>query len=166
MTTRVSTLPLSISNAYLLLGDRPVLVDAGSPGDEQQLLAGSREHGVAPGGPGPDRAHPRPHRPHGRDRGRRKPRRPGGRRRSGHRPARKRRQREALQSTGPAGALLWPFTKRMEFSGWSPQVRVTEALRLDAYGVGAEMVPVGAHTPGSCTIAIDPAFTAHPLKSA
>ena len=30
MTVRIVPLPLSISNAYLLLGDRPVLVDAGS----------------------------------------------------------------------------------------------------------------------------------------
>ena len=34
MPTKVITLPLSISNAYLLLGDRPVLVDAGAPEEE------------------------------------------------------------------------------------------------------------------------------------
>ena len=35
MTVRIVPLPLSISNAYLLLGDRPVLVDAGKPGEEK-----------------------------------------------------------------------------------------------------------------------------------
>ena len=45
--------------------------------------------------------------------------------------------------------------KRMTFPGWTPQIRVTEALRLGPYGIGAVMVPVGAHTPGSCAILID-----------
>ena len=31
MKTRVVPVPLSVSNAYLLLGDRPVLVDTGVP---------------------------------------------------------------------------------------------------------------------------------------
>jgi hypothetical protein len=35
VTVRIVSLPLSISNAYLLRGDRPVLVDAGSPGEEE-----------------------------------------------------------------------------------------------------------------------------------
>src|ERR1700739_4036664 len=48
MTVRVVQLPLSISNAYLLLGDRPVLVDAGRPGEEEKLLHSLHEHGIAP----------------------------------------------------------------------------------------------------------------------
>jgi hypothetical protein len=40
MTTRVTTLPMSISNAYLLQGERPVLIDAGGPGDDERLLPG------------------------------------------------------------------------------------------------------------------------------
>ena len=39
MNAQVIPLPLSISNAYLLLGDRPVLVDAGAPGDGKRLVA-------------------------------------------------------------------------------------------------------------------------------
>jgi len=38
----------SISNCYLLLGDRPVLVDTGAPGDLKRLLAGLKAHGVEP----------------------------------------------------------------------------------------------------------------------
>jgi hydroxyacylglutathione hydrolase len=38
MMVRIVPLPLSISNAYLLIGDRPVFVDAGVPGEEQKLL--------------------------------------------------------------------------------------------------------------------------------
>jgi len=41
VTVRIVPLPLSISNAYLLLGDRPVLIDAGKPGEEERLLDGT-----------------------------------------------------------------------------------------------------------------------------
>ena len=47
MTVRIVPLPLSISNAYLLLGDRPVLVDAGKPGEEEKLLDLLHQHGIA-----------------------------------------------------------------------------------------------------------------------
>ena len=36
----------AISNCYLLLGDRPVLVDAGAPGDLPQILVALKKHGV------------------------------------------------------------------------------------------------------------------------
>ena len=48
MTVRIVPLLLSISNAYLLLGDRPVLVDAGKPGEEERLLGALQQHGIAP----------------------------------------------------------------------------------------------------------------------
>jgi len=48
VTVRIVPLPLSISNAYLLLGDRPVLVDAGKPGEEEKLLDLLHQHGIAP----------------------------------------------------------------------------------------------------------------------
>ena len=38
----------AISNCYLLLGERPVLVDTGSPGDLKRILAALKAHGVAP----------------------------------------------------------------------------------------------------------------------
>jgi len=38
----------AISNCYLLLGDRPVLVDTGAPGDLKRILAGLRSHEVTP----------------------------------------------------------------------------------------------------------------------
>lgn len=48
MTARIVAIPLSVSNAYLIRGDRPVLVDAGSPGDEGRLVAALHQHGVNP----------------------------------------------------------------------------------------------------------------------
>jgi hydroxyacylglutathione hydrolase len=38
----------AISNCYLLLGTRPVLVDTGAPGDLKRLLSGLKAYGVAP----------------------------------------------------------------------------------------------------------------------
>jgi hypothetical protein len=50
VSVRIVPLRLSISNAYLLLGDRPVLVDTGRPGVEQRLLDSLDQHGIAPAG--------------------------------------------------------------------------------------------------------------------
>lgn len=38
----------SISNCYLLLGDRPVLVDTGAPGDLKRILAALKENRIEP----------------------------------------------------------------------------------------------------------------------
>jgi len=38
----------AISNCYLLLGDRPVLVDTGTPGDLKRILAALKANGVDP----------------------------------------------------------------------------------------------------------------------
>jgi len=48
MRTRVVPVPLSVSNAYLLLGGRPGLVDTGVPGEEARLAGALRAHRVAP----------------------------------------------------------------------------------------------------------------------
>ena len=39
----------AISNAYLLLGDKPVLVDTGAPGDLKRILGALKANGVEPG---------------------------------------------------------------------------------------------------------------------
>jgi glyoxylase-like metal-dependent hydrolase (beta-lactamase superfamily II) len=38
----------AISNCYLLLGDRPVLVDTGAPGDLRRILSSLKSYGVQP----------------------------------------------------------------------------------------------------------------------
>ncbi len=38
----------AISNCYLLLGDKPLLVDTGAPGDLQRILATLKDHGIEP----------------------------------------------------------------------------------------------------------------------
>lgn len=45
---RVGLIRLRLSNAYLLMGERPVLVDTGSPGEAPAIVAALRAHGVTP----------------------------------------------------------------------------------------------------------------------
>ena len=154
MTVRIVPLPLSISNAYLLLGDRPVLVDAGRPGEEEKLLDSLRQHGVAPsdlalvvlthghtdhvGGVNAVSRAGVPIAIGADDAG-----------------LLERGANQRLPITGFAGRPLRPFISRMTFAGASPQVLVRESLRLDAYGIGAAMVPVAGHTGGSCVVLLD-----------
>jgi glyoxylase-like metal-dependent hydrolase (beta-lactamase superfamily II) len=154
MTPPVAALPLSVSNAYLLLGDRPILVDAGKPGEEDRLIDAMREHGVAPADlalvvlthghtdhTGAVTAVSRAGVPIAigaadaslLERGANGP----------------------LPVTGCAGLVLRPMITRMTFAGASPQILITEPLRLDFYGVGATVVPVPGHTPGSCVVLLD-----------
>jgi hydroxyacylglutathione hydrolase len=152
--TKVLTLPLSISHAYLLLGDRPVLVDAGAPKDGDRLVAGLRQHGITPkelslivlthghtdhtgavaaaasgGTPVAISATDTPLLQSGAN--------------------------GVLPPTGPAGVILRPLVRRTIFAGFTPQIQLSGPRRLDDYGVGAEMVPVGGHTPGSYVVLLD-----------
>lgn len=154
MSTRVITLPLSISNAYLVLGDRPVLVDAGSPGDQDRLVDRLWEHGVAPhdlaliafthghtdhtGAVAAVAGHDTPVAIGAADAA-----------------LLENGANAKLPPTGPAGRLMGPLVQRMTFAGWRPHILVHQPLRLDAYGIGAVMVPVGGHTAGSCAVLLD-----------
>ena len=154
MRTRVVPVPLSISNAYLLLGDRPVLVDTGGPGEEARLTEALRAHGVAPG----DLALialTHGHIDHA-----------GGVNGviaggapvaigAGDASLLRTGINGALPATGPVGVLLRPYVRRMTFGGAVPQIEVTEPLRLEPYGVSGVMVPAGGHTPGSCVLLLD-----------
>lgn len=134
MSTRVVPLALSISNAYLLLGEHPVLVDAGVPGEETRLLEALGAHGVTPedlslialthghtdhtGSVNGVAAAGAPVAIGAADAGLLEASANG-----------------VLPSTGPAGALLRPYIKRMTFAGASPQIRVTDPLRLEPTGL-------------------------------
>lgn len=154
MSPRVVPLPLSISNAYLLVGDRPVLVDAGAPGEETRLIEALRAHGVRPD----DLALIALTHGHTDHTGSVNAVAAGGAPvaigvgdvgllRSG--------TNGRLPTTGPAGALLRPYIKRLTFPGMTPQIEVTAPLRLQPYGIEGVMVPVGGHTPGSCVLLLD-----------
>jgi hydroxyacylglutathione hydrolase len=154
VSARVITLPLGISNAYLVLGDRPVLVDAGSPGDEARLTSALREHRLTPhdlslivlthghtdhtgsvaaaAAGGAPVAIGRADAPQ---------------LRSG--------TNTALTATGPVGSLIKLRMNREHFAGFTPHITLDGVHRLDEYGVGGELVPVGGHTPGSYVVLLD-----------
>jgi hydroxyacylglutathione hydrolase len=154
MSSRVIPLALSISNAYLLLGDHPVLVDAGVPGEEERLLSALRSRGVTPadlslialthghtdhtGSVHGAAAGGAPVAIGAADAGLLKAGANG-----------------ILPPTGPAGVLLRPLIRRMTFAGASPRIMVSEPLRLEPYGIAGVMVPVGGHTPGSCVLLLE-----------
>ncbi|MAT68649.1 MAG: MBL fold metallo-hydrolase [Planctomycetaceae bacterium] len=48
MAAEIHTIRLRLSNAFLVLGDKPVLVDAGSPGEAGRILDFAARHGVEP----------------------------------------------------------------------------------------------------------------------
>ncbi len=150
-SVEIRLLRLRWSNAYLLLGARPILVDAGSPGDEAPILAalaaaavGSRDlaaivltHGhadhagaaaavrAATGAPillaDGDTAMAAA--------GRNLP----------------------LVPTGLEARLVAPFVPQA-FAGVAPEVVVTEPLDLAPYGVPAAVRPLGGHTRGSSIV--------------
>ena len=154
MPIQIITVRLSISNAYLLLADRPVLVDAGGPKDGDQLVAALRRHRVRPkdlslivlthghtdhtGAVGAVAAGGAPVAIGAAD---------------------TRLLRDGangvLPPTGPADLILRPLVRRTTFASFTPQIELEGPRRLDDYGVGAEMVPVGGHTPGSYVVLLD-----------
>jgi hydroxyacylglutathione hydrolase len=154
MSTRVVTVPLGISNAFLLLGDRPILVDAGSPGDEDRLIAGLSEHGLTP----KDLSLVVLTHSHTDHAGAVAAAAAGGAPvavGSADAPLLQAGANGILSPTGPVGAALRLYMRREHFPGFTPQIRLDGSHRLDEYGVGGELVPVGGHTPGSYVVLLD-----------
>lgn len=154
MRTRVVPVPLSISNAYLLLGDRPVLVDTGVPGEEARLAGALRAHGVEPA----DLALIALTHGHTDHAGGVNGVADGGAPvaiGAGDASLLRAGANGVLPATGAAGVLLRPHIRRMTFAGAIPKIEVTEPLRLEPYGIGGVMVPAGGHTPGSCGLLLD-----------
>lgn len=154
MPALVIPIHLSVSNAYLVLGDRPVLVDAGAPKDGDRLRDALRAEGVAPGDLSLI-ALTHGHTDHtgalAAVAGDGAPVAVG---------AQDVAMVEAgvngpLPPTGAAGRLLLPMVRRTTFAGWRAELPLTGALRLDDYGVGGELVPVGGHTAGSYVVFLD-----------
>jgi hypothetical protein len=51
-----------------------------------------------------------------------------------------------------ASVMVRPLVRHATFTGFTPQIQFKGPQRLDDYGVGAEMVPVGGHTSGSFVV--------------
>jgi hydroxyacylglutathione hydrolase len=160
MTTRVHTLRLKVSNAVLVLGDGPILIDSGAPGDLPVLERRLAEHRVRID----DLAaviHTHGHADH-----------------VGTTAALAKRRavttdcalpivmhagdvamaasgkNTLLKPTSPFAYVIRLFTNP-PFDPFSPTTTTSESLRLDAFGVGATVTPYPGHTPGSVVVLLD-----------
>lgn len=147
-------IPLSLSNAFLVLGERPVLVDAGSPREEGRILRQLAAWGVAPrdvalivlthahadhagaaaalrratGAPialHPDEAQTA---------------------RDGRMPR--------LRPVRARHHLLWPLVNR-PFEPFEADLTLGAAQRLDAHGLAASVLETPGHSPGSVSLLLD-----------
>jgi glyoxylase-like metal-dependent hydrolase (beta-lactamase superfamily II) len=143
----------AISNSYLLLGERPVLVDTGAPGDLPRLLAALKAHGVEPlqlalillthahsdhAGCAAEL-----------------------RRRSGARlalhaadaPLARAGDNGVLAPTSQLGRLVRPFVDQ-PFESFEPDIIFHDGFPLEPYGVKARILPTPGHTPGSVSVVL------------
>lgn len=143
----------AISNCYLLLGERPVLVDAGAPGDLPRILAALRKHGVEPkqlalivlthghsdqAGCAAElqRRSGAPVALHTAD---------AALARTG--------KNGILAPTSPVGRLIRPFVDE-PFEPFEPDIFFTDGFALGPYGVRGRVAATPGHTAGSASVVL------------
>ena len=153
MSIAVHPIRLSVSNAYLLVGERPVLVDAGSKGEADAIEREMKRHGVAPG----DLAlivHTHAHSDH-----------VGASaemlRRSGA-PGALHPADDALLASGSNGRLngvglrgkaMSPIFSNLKFEPFAPSITLRDGMMLTEYGLpGARIAETPGHTAGHVSV--------------
>jgi glyoxylase-like metal-dependent hydrolase (beta-lactamase superfamily II) len=152
--TRIIQIRLGFSNAYLVLGQRPILVDTGNPGEVEPLQRAMAQHGVA----ARDLAlilHTHSHMDH-----------------AGTTRALKalsgapvaihvkdadllrRGENGVVTPYGWLGRLTKPFVVK-PYEGVEPDVVIERERELSAYGVNARLLFTPGHTAGSLSILTD-----------
>lgn len=155
MTIAVHPIRLRVSNAYLLVGERPVLIDAGSKGEADAIERGMKKHGVAPR----DLAlvlHTHAHSDHVGSSAEllRRSGAPGALHTgddallasgsNGH-----------LQGVGLRGKVMSPVFSRLKFEPFTPSITLREGMTLDEYGLpGARVVETPGHTMGHVSVVL------------
>ena len=143
----------AISNCYLLLGERPVLVDAGAPGDLPRILAALKKHGVEPKqlalivlthghsdqagcAAKLQRRSGAPVALHTAD---------ATLARTG--------KNGILAPTSPVGRLIRPFVDE-PFESFEPDIFFTDGFALEPYGVRGRVMATPGHTAGSASVVL------------
>lgn len=146
-------IPCAISNSYLLLGERPILVDTGAPGDLKRILAALQANGVKPkqlalillthG-----------HSDHAGCAAELK-RRTGAQlalhqsdaalARSGH--------NGVLAPTSQLGRFIRPFVDQ-PFEAFEPDLLFRDGFSLEPHGVKGRVLATPGHTPGSASVVL------------
>ncbi|HVU15993.1 MAG TPA: MBL fold metallo-hydrolase [Candidatus Didemnitutus sp.] len=141
----------AISNSYLLLGKRPVLVDAGAPGDLKRILSALKHHQIEPASIALILL-THGHSDH------------AGcaaelRRRSGAPVAMhvgdaqlaRTGQNGVLAAQETAGRLIRPFVNE-SYEAFEPDIVFREGLSFEPYGIRARVLPTPGHTAGSISV--------------
>jgi glyoxylase-like metal-dependent hydrolase (beta-lactamase superfamily II) len=149
--TSILKIPLAISNAFLLMGDRAVLVDAGRPSDADAILRAVRRAGVEPG-----RLslllHTHAHWDH--CGATRRLKEETGAPAAVHRAdadMMRRGDNGSLRPTGFVAAVLHPILNR-PFPAVEPDILLDDETDLQPYGVEARAVSTPGHTAGSISV--------------
>jgi hydroxyacylglutathione hydrolase len=160
MSTSVHTLRLKVSNAVLILGDRPILIDSGSPGDLPALERRLAEHRVQIS----DLAaiiHTHGHADHVGTTAALAERSAAARDdalpivlHSGDAAMAASGKNTRLKPTSPFAYVIRLFTNP-PFDPFVPTTALTDSMRLDAFGVGGSVMAFPGHTPGSVVVLLD-----------
>jgi glyoxylase-like metal-dependent hydrolase (beta-lactamase superfamily II) len=143
----------AISNCYLLLGDKPVLVDSGAPGDLKRILSALKENGIEPSrlalillthghsGHAGCAAELR--------------RRTGAQiaLHAGDAALARSGQNGVLATQDMMGRLFRPFLNE-PFEAFEPDIVFREGISLEPYGLHGRVLPTPGHTPGSVSVVL------------
>lgn len=143
----------AISNSYLLLGKRPMLVDAGAPGDLKRILAALKANGIAP----QDLSLIFLTHGHSNHAGCAAELR----RRSGAKIAlhvgdvglARNGRNGVLAIRDLLGRVLRPFIDE-EFEAFEPDLIFRDGFPLDPYGIRGRVIATPGHTPGSASVVL------------
>ena len=151
----IHTLRLRYSNAYLVVGDRPIVIDTGSRGDAARIAAGCAKAGVAlrdlaiilhthvhsdhfgntvdlataPGCPVAYHA--------------------------GDRPLATRGNNGPLRGVGLRGRILARLLSHLPFRTQAANINAVDGMRLDEFGVAGAVLHTPVHTVGSISVILD-----------
>ena len=157
----VHPIRLRLSNAFLVIGDRPVLVDAGSPGEAGKIERAMARHGVAPG----DLSLILLTHAHTDHAGSAKELRRRSDAPVALHPADGEMLRHGsmgrLKPVRPRHRLLELYVNK-PFDGFDADLELTQGMRLDEFGLPAEVVETPGHCAGSVSVVLDAANREEP----
>ena len=141
----------AISNCYLLLGDKPVLVDTGAPGDLKRILSTLKTHEIRP----KDLSLILLTHGHSSQAGCAAELK----RRSGAQVALHLGDAELVRNgengllvpTSPMSRFVRPFVDEL-FEGFEPDMLFRDGFPLDPYGIKGRVLATPGHTPGSASV--------------
>jgi hydroxyacylglutathione hydrolase len=150
----VHTLRLKVSNAILVCGDRPILIDSGAPGDLDRLQQALKAHRVRI----EDLAaivHTHGHSDHVGTTAQLLARsNPAVLLHRADQPITEQGHNNTLHPTSMFGYVLRKFVNA-PFEAFAPTIAIDAPMRLDNFGVGGQIVPLPGHTAGSAVVLLD-----------